>query len=276
MKVNLFIPGAGRAGTTAIQSWLSQHPEIDFSWAKEPSYFDRNFHLGVDWYHSLFRRCAGRYIGEASTNYLWYPDAPMRIANYNRDARFIISLRNPVLRAYSEYTRRIQRRGETRSFEKVLKETSFLTKRSDYGHSISRYLDHFHRENFHFILFERFKADPETEVRNVFRFLGLDHTVDLTSNQIKANASTMPSSLHFQKLRNFVGSDLTDPAPLWYLKAVARKFIDKTNHAVQIRKIPKITDSEYKTAYEMFAYEWPLVAQLTDLSVEESWIKDVG
>lgn len=273
MKPNLFIPGAGRSGTTAISSLLSLHPEISFSWAKEPSYFDRNFDQGYSWYEGLFADCNTKYVGEASTNYLWYKEAPARIYKYDSCSKIIISLRNPVDRAFSEYTRRIQRRGETRSFEEVLLQTNFLRKRSAYAASIERYLSIFDRASIHFMLFERFKENPEKEIRKVFQFLDLSTDIKLDDARFDKNESKMPFSRRLQKVRNFIGSDLKDPKVVWYVKAACRKILDNTNGAWGYRPLPKISVDEAKMAYEVFYREWEEVERLTGLSVTNLWTR---
>ena len=39
IKPNLFIVGAGKAGTFAMYHYLNQHPEVFMSPVKEPNYF---------------------------------------------------------------------------------------------------------------------------------------------------------------------------------------------------------------------------------------------
>ena len=39
MKVNLFIVGAPKAGTTSLHFYLQQHPDVCMSVIKEPNYF---------------------------------------------------------------------------------------------------------------------------------------------------------------------------------------------------------------------------------------------
>ena len=39
MKVDFFIVGAPKAGTTSLYHYLNQHPKISMSSVKEPNYF---------------------------------------------------------------------------------------------------------------------------------------------------------------------------------------------------------------------------------------------
>ena len=49
-----FVIGVVRSGTTSLYHYLGQHPCIGSSAYDEIGYFDNNYHLGVNWYKSLF------------------------------------------------------------------------------------------------------------------------------------------------------------------------------------------------------------------------------
>lgn len=107
-RVNLFLVGAAKAGTSSLWAALRKHPEI-FAPAdelnKEPSYFSAIArHNGISWYEEQFSDGARqRYRLDASTAYLTSPEAAAQIYAYNPDARILIVLRDPVARAYSLY-----------------------------------------------------------------------------------------------------------------------------------------------------------------------------
>src|SRR3954469_19217742 len=111
---NLFIVGAAKAGTTSLWTALGELPEVFMSPLKEPHFFS-----GVtprrEWashfptvtteaeYHQLFKGAGdARYLGDASTSYLWAGSrAAEAIRRHNPEARIIAMLRDPVDRAYS-------------------------------------------------------------------------------------------------------------------------------------------------------------------------------
>jgi hypothetical protein len=116
MKVNLFIVGAAKCGTTYLAAYLSQHSAINMAAKKEPDYFshevlkDKVTYYNtapvtrLSDYHALFdlsRPCS--YYGEASVSYLPYQAVAQKIHAYNPEAKIIILLRNPADRAYSHY-----------------------------------------------------------------------------------------------------------------------------------------------------------------------------
>lgn len=107
-RVNLFLVGAAKAGTSSLWAALRTHSEI-FAPAdelyKEPAFFTpiaRN--IGLDGYHAIFAAAADqRYLLDASTAYLTHPGAAQEIQAYNPEARVIAVLRNPADRAHSLY-----------------------------------------------------------------------------------------------------------------------------------------------------------------------------
>src|SRR3546814_16310112 len=72
----------------------------------EPHYFSSESHRGEDYYRGFFASegAAGRLRGEKSADYLAHPKAPPRVAAMLHGARLVVQFRNPIERAYSDYT----------------------------------------------------------------------------------------------------------------------------------------------------------------------------
>lgn len=102
---NLYIPGAGKSGTSSLHEYLHQHPQVFMSRAKEPHYFSRSdYPNGLSEYAQLFADGKNHlYRGESSTSYMVNPKAIERIRSRARDPRFFFLLRNPVERSLSHY-----------------------------------------------------------------------------------------------------------------------------------------------------------------------------
>jgi hypothetical protein len=105
---NFLIVGAAKAGTTSLYAWLRQHPQVFLPTVKEPCYFVEGYRGGFhDWaeYLDLFRSAVGYpAIGEASTAYLSAPESAAWIRRCLGDVRIVITLRNPIDRAWSMYS----------------------------------------------------------------------------------------------------------------------------------------------------------------------------
>jgi hypothetical protein len=98
------IVGAQKAGTTFLQSILTQHPEVGEPLRKEPNYFSFNYTKGEEWYRANFPiEEPGLITGDATTNYMFDPRAAERMARMLPDAKIIMLLREPVGRARSHH-----------------------------------------------------------------------------------------------------------------------------------------------------------------------------
>ncbi len=122
---DFLIIGAQKSGTTSLYDLLTQHPHVERAALKELNYFDRHFEKGVEWYRSQFRlprlnEERKPITGEATPDYLFYPDAAKRAAQVVPQARLIVLLRNPVDRAYSHYHHQIRKGRETLGFEEAI------------------------------------------------------------------------------------------------------------------------------------------------------------
>lgn len=106
-KPNFFIAGAPKCGTTALASWLGDHPNIFMSPTKEPHYYSTDLNRGIPGirkeYERLFKNVTPEHqaVGEASVWYLYSNEAVPNILAEIPDAKFIVCLRNPVDMAYA-------------------------------------------------------------------------------------------------------------------------------------------------------------------------------
>jgi len=139
-RVNFFVIGAAKCGTTTLYARLNAHPEVFLSPLKEPNYYSRadldparfskafktNTKLDLtDYlaqadplpdmqvgfvqseadYARLFSGAtdAHRVVGECSTSYLWSPSAPEALHEAHPEAKIVVALRDPVERIFSHY-----------------------------------------------------------------------------------------------------------------------------------------------------------------------------
>ena len=104
-RPNFFISGAPRCGTTALYTYLSEHPNIFMPEVKELNYFADDFpnvqkiaFKTPEDYLKLFANANEHHlaVGEASPFYLFSNVAFENMHAFDPDARVILSLRNPV------------------------------------------------------------------------------------------------------------------------------------------------------------------------------------
>ncbi|NVK55255.1 MAG: sulfotransferase [Alteromonadaceae bacterium] len=121
---NLFIPGVQKAGTTALASFLSQHPDICLVKGKEAHVFDDpQYHRSTDKsgfvhdkYASKLAHYKGeRYILDATPVTMLHPQFIQAAARHCAQAKYVVVLRDPVDRALSHYAMTKSRGLESRS-----------------------------------------------------------------------------------------------------------------------------------------------------------------
>jgi hypothetical protein len=205
---DFIIIGAQKCGTTSLYKYLTQHPCVMRSYAKEVHFFDNNFEKGITWYRAYFpsffytyslERIRGQdcITGEATPYYIFHPLVPKRIAETIPQVKLIMMLRNPVDRAYSHYSHEVRRGNETLSFEEAIKREgerlsgevsriqldrgyysfnhqhySYLA-RGIYVDQLEAWMDLFPRGQILIMRSEDFYSDPQETLRQAIAFLDL-------------------------------------------------------------------------------------------------------
>jgi len=194
---NLFIVGAPKAATTSLYEYLNGQPDVFMSPLKEPNFFSESrtdsperdeFSHAVresSSYERLFLDAVGfPYVGEASTSYLRNEAAPERIKRASPEAKIVVSLRDPVERAYSDYRYCVREGLERRSFAEAVSDelsssdnqpsSANYLQYGDYVPGLRRYERHFGRDSMLVVFFEDLLSDPDSVLQDLLAFLGLD------------------------------------------------------------------------------------------------------
>lgn len=198
-RPDFFIVGAARCGTTAMNGYLSSHPEIFISPVKEMHHFGSDFNTNSPYrdrelYLSTFEGARDeKRVGEASVWYLYSTTAAREIKEFNPDSRIIIMLRNPVDMIYSlhsklialgyediydftqalaaEESRKQGRRLAKGAYPPVI---LFYREHVKYARAVERYLETFGRDRVLVIIYDDFQADILAAYRRTLEFLGVD------------------------------------------------------------------------------------------------------
>lgn len=227
-----FIVGAARSGTTSLDRYLSQHPEIYVTPKKETHFFaadsfpscsgpgdERLSTLLVqdeDQYAQLFVDAKGaKAIGESSAFYLCFPSAAQRIARTIPDAKIIITLREPVERLYSAYTFMVRDGRESLGLEEGLNREEerkrsgwepiwWYREVSLYYQQVKYYLEVFGPQRVKIVLYNELFANPEQTLREVFAFLNVREDATINTS-VRYNVSGVPKSRRFyNRLDKFI------------------------------------------------------------------------
>ena len=198
---DFLIIGAGKSGTTSLDKYLNQHPQIFIPGMKEPNFFgyentkiedlgndaDEIRHYthsvtSLEEYLRLFADAKPEQIkGETSNTYMYHRDAPERIHHYNPKMKLIAVLPQPANRLYSRYLHLARdNRTPTSSFADCLDRDSIWWQRNDlvtegfYFKNLSPFYRLFPKQQIKVYLYEELNNQPEQVLEDICRFLGVD------------------------------------------------------------------------------------------------------
>jgi Sulfotransferase family len=192
---DFFIVGASRAGTTFLHHMLASHPDIFMPQAKELMYFNHNgrYQPDLNGYMGMFYGYRHeKLIGEATPLYMeagtFYGvngkikfrqqgSTMQRIYKSLPHAKIIVSLRSPMTRIISMYTKnRFQGKISTSLSEEIHNELSGgsrlnLLYRNRYDIHLENIFDYFPRSNVKIIFFEEWTKNIKSGMKDICDFL---------------------------------------------------------------------------------------------------------
>ncbi|XP_064641916.1 heparan sulfate glucosamine 3-O-sulfotransferase 6-like [Lineus longissimus] len=181
------IIGVKKGGTRALLQFLRLHPEIRAA-GKEVHFFDRYYHLGLEWYRNLMPPTLPSQITmEKSPSYFVTKEVPRLIYNMSKDMKLIIVVRDPVIRAISDYTQGASKNPSQKPFEQLaflnvttgLVDTSYGAIRVGvYAKHLERWLKYFPLQQMLFVSGEKLISDPAAVMAEVQDFLGIKQIIN--------------------------------------------------------------------------------------------------
>jgi hypothetical protein len=209
-KVDFFIAGNLKSGTTTYYGLLKQNPEIFVPEYKEPKFFCTDLHRESDEFHGrqvnypirtierynqLYEDAKeGQLLGDCSPHYTFSKEAAKNIYEYNPEAKIIIFLREPVSFLRSLHFDSLHALNETEEdFLKALEleedrkrgknippkisAPSYLYY-SDwvkYKEQIERFVDLFGKENVKIVFLKEIIEDERRVYRDILKFVGVNN-----------------------------------------------------------------------------------------------------
>ncbi len=244
---NFFIVGTVKGGTTSLYNHLRNHQQVFIPKFKEPHYFaqinpskDRlhllEFIVNQKDYLNLYKS-AGQYsaIGDASTSYLWSPEAPFRIYEKIPNAKIIILLRDPVIRAHSHYLMDFREGVNNDLFSVEMLQHDFEKSKDGFGVSylyvdmglyykqVKRYLEIFGAEHVLILEFNELEKNPRNTLDKVSNFLEIDNQlfenieINKVYNEFKAPRGTWARKCAAHPWARWIGYNLMSKNLQWWL-----------------------------------------------------------
>lgn len=262
--VNFLVLGVQKGGTTWICDMLRKHPDVFIPDWKELRFFNRdaNFEKGYAWYLDLYRGYGdARAVGEGNPTYFFnacnlpgmdqwnHPDAPARIKAALPDAKYILTFRDPVMRAISAYNHFLTRGQLTpyKPFRDVWDEFG-IRAIGEYALQFERWLSLYPLERFHTLVFEDDIVPDNAKLdtlNGLFDLLGVDRMNDVPGLHDRLNAAQDPALAHFNSFGIFRNNKL------------GRKLRDGINRrlpkAIQDRLTVTVSDDDIDALREHYA-----------------------
>lgn len=202
MIANFLVIANKRCGTSWLNKNLAEHPDIFMTEKKGVHFFDQHYEKGVSFYEKYFIKAENeKWRGETEHSYFWDDRVPQRIYKFLGVIPLILSLRQPVERAYS-YFQLQNRDKETADYDfesvfmKALEENHPMIAWGFYGRQLKKYLQYFSLEKLHIIKFENIKTNPKKTIQSVYSFLGVNSDfVPPLLNKKWTPATNLPSEI---------------------------------------------------------------------------------
>lgn len=200
---DFIIMGTQKGGTTFLFHHLCQHPGVLEPQDKELHFFNQRAHENIDNYKHHFPSKIRTFFnprlisGEATPDYMIYPQVPELIHKHMPNAKLILLLKNPIDRAFSHYKHNLSMRREWYSFEDALEYEEIRTnldyidiyttrkdaiknycnfsykRKGVYVEQVQWIYKYFKRDQVLIVQSERLFSEPNRIIPDIMKFLGL-------------------------------------------------------------------------------------------------------
>lgn len=208
MKLDFFVIGTQKGGSTFLLNCLREHPDI-YMPATEVAFFEDCFYDPdrMDGFEAWFDSAReGQILGVKRPDMLGHPEFPARIHSHYPDLKHIAILRDPIERAVSAYYHYMAARFIP--MEPIEKGMQILLDGGweDYprAHQIIEFglfdkhlaalEEYYPREKVFVLVFDRIKKDPAGALGELYRFVGVRDDFEapsLNSRPMKSPYSTL-------------------------------------------------------------------------------------
>ncbi|MBI5352962.1 MAG: sulfotransferase domain-containing protein [Chloroflexi bacterium] len=257
-RPNFLIIGAPRCGTTALYTYLGEHPNIFLPKVKELHYFAHDFpdlqkvlFRSVDEYMLMFSDAGDRHlaVGEVSPLYYYSKCALSNIREFDAKTKIIFILRNPVdfVQSVHQLNLGLLREdipdlAKAWELQEIRKHGNMIPKSCRapelvqygemglFGKYVERVFEFFPHEQVLIILFDDFAASPKSVYETILAFLGIPSDGRQYFPRINANYENRskflsriihpPQSIYrpFMKVISLFGVNLMENLSIFYKK----------------------------------------------------------
>lgn len=194
--------GAIKAGTTWTADSLAAHPDVFMAHGKELHYFSQNYEKGLEWYLGNFSAAKEKAVGEYSVTYMDGSErTAQRIYEFCPQIHLLVSVRDPVERAFSQYRWEKQMGAEFSGFRETLLVRPDLITNGCYAANLAPFWRLFPARQFFYIKHSDIRDNPTQVCRNLYEFLNVDPDyIPKTQDQVIGD-TIQPRSRFLENLR---------------------------------------------------------------------------
>jgi len=190
---HFFLIGFQKCATTWLHRCFEEHPQIFVPTKHMINYFDINFYRGIEWYQKYYIEAKEELLrGDTTVSYARSAKAIERIYKYNPNAKILISLRNPIDRAFSHYWHENKKKKSYFSFEECLNNYDLFNDWIEpgfYSRTLINVLKSFPERNVFLIYFDSILLNPQATIQNIYKFLGVNNEITPMRVNEKSNVA---------------------------------------------------------------------------------------
>jgi hypothetical protein len=162
-------------------------------------------------------------------DYLFHPEAAQRIKATLSAPRFMVTLRDPVERAFSSYLYMIKIGEHPGSFREALRSQPMLIDHGRYGSGLKRFADRFGRETTYLAMYDDLVDDPQRFITGLLTWLGLD-VLELAPAQLSPR---LPAS----RARSTVLARVVRDSAAWVREHDGAKIVGRVKQASVVQRL---------------------------------------
>ncbi|MCD8494125.1 MAG: sulfotransferase [Alphaproteobacteria bacterium] len=289
------IAGASCSGAEILHECLANNPALFFPKGKPSAFFYRNdfYARGIRPYEELFRECDPHrtpgdmgfqyfehgIVLDENKKYHWQPqeDSALRIKKYCPDAKIILCLRHPLIRAHLQFKQARAGRIEKASTFAVALEEELAQKRSPESHPLCylyrnnypAHIAHWKRlfggENLHIVLYETLMENMAATIARTEEFIGVRPQTPDQALIAQREGKISPGIIKIVAMMDLFPS----------LKPLQNFILTKSTHKRQTEttgSLPAIPDSLQTQLSARLAEEYKKLESIADLqNLEDLW-----
>jgi len=290
LKANLFIVGACKSGTSYLHDYLGNQKDVCASSPKEPYFFElpkeyRNEDDYINKYFSGYK--SEKYLLDSRHRNMFFSYIPNEINKYNKEAKIIFILRNPIDRAFSHWWMWYSRKIISTNFHKAIVEEIKKNKNGEFTMNLNS------ESYYHYIKNKAPKgrityADANTlvesglyyqQIKRYFNFFDKEQILILNFKDLKSVNLINNELSNFLRIdfKNNIEFNKINKAP-FYKKNLRLPFsflipqrIKKAIKNLFFKK-PKIKNKTYKLLFDFYKPENEKLIKEFKLNFVKDWI----